>query len=294
MDTFIERVANEYRDLDKKIERLSSFLQRDGIQDTVGEKQYDLLDKQLSAMKQYRMILECRLEDFGLSIEEVAKHREPALSRNVIFTKACDDCLIEMYEKAQPSDSYIALCTEYELGKISKDERVYNRYYLSREEYTYIKEKYKEAYNIKEKWTEDINILLRDLNEGGLKDAYREDENGLGHRVAEKIPPLTELIGKEHADIVKQVIEDIRNFYRFDREENGFEWFIALGSASPTSNKDAVVKYWKERGVDVQIEDRNPDTFWEIDEYGGVLEEDDDDDIRESENNENAIEEDKR
>lgn len=272
MDTYKNRAAEEYRQLYRRIEKLDAFLKRDKIEETIGEKQFDLLHKQLDAMRDYLDALGARLEDFNFTIEDVLKYHEPALSREMIFNKACDDCLIEMYEKAQPPESYTALCTEYEHGKIGKEDRVYDRYYLSREEYNYIKDKYKEAYNIKAKWYDNMDLLLKNLEEGGLRDGYREDDNGLGHRTAEKIPPLTELIGEEHANIVLQTIRDIKNFYRFDREENGFEWFIGLGSASPTCNKESVIKYWKEKGIDIVIEDRDPDKFWEIDEYGEELE----------------------
>ena len=48
---------------------------------------------------------------------------------------------------------------------------------------------------------------------------------------------------------------------------------MSLGHA-PTSNKETVKKWWKEHyNHDVEIEDRNPNLLWAMDEYGNEFEE---------------------
>lgn len=274
MQNYKTRLGNDYRQLVDRIEKLTSFIGRPKSKETVGDEQFALLSEQKAAMEKYKEVLEKRLIGLGEDIETVLKYHDGALDREKILSKAVDDCLIEMYEKSQPSDSYVDLCTEYENGTLDDEKRVYDFHYLSQEEYEYIRNKYKDAYNIRERWTDDINIMLRDLKEGGLKDGYKEDENGCGHRIAIKTPPISEVIGEENAEKVFRAIEDIRDFYRFDREEVGFDWTVGLATASPSCSKENVIKAWKERGVDIEIEDRDPSTFWDIDEYGHVCEDD--------------------
>lgn len=216
------------------------------------------------------------------------------IERRDILERCFHDCMKEMYEKAQPSADYDQLIQDYIDGKIGKDETVYDRYYLSNEEFTYIKDKYKEAYRIKEEWRDNIEVLERYLNEGGSKDKYipeQTDEDGFthpGYRSYEKVPPLKEHIknildqhlettelpqvrvelADELTNKVMELISACKDFYKFDREETQYEFSVCLG-ASPTSNKETVKKWWKEnKGIDVDIVERNPLLFWEYDNYG--------------------------
>ena len=67
-------------------------------------------------------------------------------------------------------------------------------------------------------------------------------------------------------------INDIKDFYRFDRKESDFSVAVALG-ASPTGNAETVKKWWKENyGKDIEIVERNPYLLWEMDEYGDEFE----------------------
>ena len=276
MKNFKERLGSEYRELTERIGRLQAFMNRPKSKETVGEEQYALLGEQKEAMEKYRDVLEKRLVALGEDIDDVLSRREGVLDRDKVLAKAVDDCLSEMYRKAQPSDSYTSLCTEFENGTLELDEkRVYDYFYLSEDEYVYIKDKYKDAYNIRERWSEYVNLIIDNLKHGGLKNGYEKDSNGMSHRTAEKTPPIEEVIGKEPAEKVFEAIEDIRDFYRFDREESAFDFTIGLGSASPTTNKDTVINSWKKLGIDVDIVDRDPLKFWDIDEYGPESEEDD-------------------
>ena len=122
------------------------------------------------------------------------------LERKEIIQRAFDDCMREMYAKSQPEADYDNLIQEYKDGKIGKDERIYDRHYLSQEEFLYIRDKYKDAYNIKSHWKDDIEVLENYLNNGGLKDKYipeKKDPDGFvhpGYRSSEKVPSLKEHI----------------------------------------------------------------------------------------------------
>ena len=211
------------------------------------------------------------------------------LNRREVLDKAIHDCYREMYAKAQPYADWDQIVQEFKDGKRDKDERVYEQHYLSQEEYTYIVEKYLNAYNILSHWKEDVEVVEEYLREGGSKDKYIPNEyndNGElvspGHRGYEKALPIKEQILQEMSKwlskeksqtavnnitkIVMDTIDECKKFYRFDREESSFRITAALG-ASPTSNPESVKKYWKEKtGEDIQIEERNPKLFWYIDE----------------------------
>lgn len=216
------------------------------------------------------------------------------LVRRTIIERAYHDCMKEMYARAQPSCDYDQLLKDAEEGKIGKDERVYERYYLSQEEFEYIRKKYIDAYGLEATWKPNIEILERYLKEGGSKNKWipdRVDEDGFrhpGHRGYEKVLPIQEQIDniiKEHfgeiesaelanklTKMVFDTITDCKEFYRFDREESDFSCAVALG-ASPTSNPKTVIEYWKSQGVDIEIEERNPLLFYDMDYYGDEFEE---------------------
>ena len=214
------------------------------------------------------------------------------LDRQKILDEAYERCMEEMYLKAQPSVSYKKLIEGVINGTIvdSRETPLYERYYLSHEEFKYILDKYIKAYRIQEEWHSNIELLEKYLNEGGTKDKYIEshtDENGNyhpGYRGFEYVKPIKKQIidflqrnitadyniNQLSEDITKIVMESIRNckeFYIFNREESSFSASVALG-ASPTSNPDSVKEYWKSQGSDINIEERNPLLFWEKDYYG--------------------------
>lgn len=220
------------------------------------------------------------------------------LDRQKIIEQAFHDCMKEMYARSQPSVDYDQLLEDAKNGKIGKDERVYERYYLSTEEFNYIRDKYINAYNIKESWKSNIELLEDYLINGGTKDKYiaaRTDEYGYhpGYRGYEKVKPIKEQIEKilndgfasgevspfvkdtikdKIVESVMKTISDCKEFYRFDREESSFSCSLALG-ASPSSNPETVKEYWKSQGIDLDIEIRNPLLFWRQEYYGDEFEE---------------------
>lgn len=219
------------------------------------------------------------------------------LNRRSILERAYHECMREMYSRAQPSCDYDQLLKDAADGKIGKEERVYERYYLSQAEFKYILEKYIQAYNIKRYWDDYIEILQKYLAEGGSKDKYINsytDEHGIyhpGYRGYESVPKLKEQINNilkvaaDGCDLalldqirdkitnkVFEIIDDCKTFYKFDSEESSFSASVALG-ASPSSSAERVKEYWKEEhGIDIEIEERNPLLFYEKDKYGDEFE----------------------
>lgn len=220
------------------------------------------------------------------------------LDKNEILKKAYIECLTEMYEKAQPSVDFQQLMKDAEDGKIGKDELVYERYYLSSEEFKYILDKYVNAYRLEDQWITNIELLETYLKEGGLEDIYVEkhtDEKGIqhgGYRSAKEVKSLEKQFiklfeeqfsgmssdeykfMKKLLNCVYDNIDKCKKFYKFDQAKSSFCASIALGP-SPTSNKDTVIEYWKQQGVDINIEERNPQLFWEKDYYGDEFNESD-------------------
>ena len=205
------------------------------------------------------------------------------ITRKEILSKAFNDCLHEMYATAQPEADWDNLIEEYRTGKISKNDSIYDRHYLSMDEFLYIRDKYKEAYNIKSHWKEDIEVLEDYLTNGGNKDKYiedYEDEHGRhpGYRSYEEVPPLKEQIlaimkdfdcsevaanvGEQIYNKVMETIKSCKDYYKFDREENDFNIQTSLGP-SPCVDMGIVKKWWKDNyNYDVEIEERNPKLFW--------------------------------
>lgn len=212
------------------------------------------------------------------------------LDREEILCKALDDCYREMFAKAQPMADWDNLAEEYKSGKIGKDEMIYNRHYLSPEEFTYIKNKYMEAYRIASEWKDNIDYLKEYLEKGGYKDKYVDsytDKNGIfhsGYRGVEKNAPMYDQIKeilsdvsddkvREVTDKVMELINNCQNFYKFNADEMKWRNSLFLG-ASPTCNKETVKKWWKDNyNVDIEIEDRNPLLFYEYDYYGDDIDE---------------------
>lgn len=206
------------------------------------------------------------------------------LDRDNILQRAVNECMEECYQKAQPSINYKELIEKVKSGEIkdSHENPVYNRYYLSQEEFEYIKNKYKEAYNIKSTWNDNIELLEEYLIKGGTKDLYvpetmdKSGEVSSGYKSYANVKSLKEQLSdiiyddkqlNKVCDVIMSNIKDCKNFYRFDREEQSFEWTVCLG-ASPSSNKETVKKYWESQGVNLEIEDRNPLLFWDKEYYG--------------------------
>lgn len=200
------------------------------------------------------------------------------LTRKDILCEAIDRCLTEMYEKAQPSANLHDYIEQKERGELDESiTPVHDRHYLSQNQFYYILNKYKEAFRCVNEWHSNMDFLLECLEKGGYRDKWIHNSNDPhdGHRGVEETPTLETILGTEKAQEVINLIEDLRDFYHFDREEEKFNFNVALG-CSPTSNAQVVKDYWKSQGVDIEIDETelSEDDYWEIDEYGHILEED--------------------
>lgn len=183
------------------------------------------------------------------------------ITRKDILKKAVEECMIEFYKYAQPAGGYQEFKDILEHKyKDSREDPLYGRYYLSEENLKYIINMFCDAYNIKDHWNSNIELLLRNLREGGHNEEYIKDENHpYGYRTFKEVPSLKEIIPDFQKVI--DIIENYKNFYKFDREESQFKCTILLG-ASPTSNKQAVIDYWKKKGVNIEINDFNIDDIY--------------------------------
>lgn len=210
------------------------------------------------------------------------------LNRDNIIQRAVHECLEEMYAKAQPSADYKELIEKVKTGEIidTHENPVYDRHYLSREEFEYIRNKYVDAYDFKPHWRDNIEWLERYLLEGGTKDKFipeTMEEDGSthpGYRSYEKVKPLKEQLKdvihddkqlNKVFDIVMNTIKGCKDYYRFDQGNEIFNYHVCLG-ASPTSNKETVKKYWESQGKTIEFEDRNPLLFWDKEYYGSEFE----------------------
>lgn len=66
MEKFQENMCNEYHELKYRMGKLAEALSSKEFKVKVGNKQYELLEKQAEAMGKYFHYLSLRLEDMGL------------------------------------------------------------------------------------------------------------------------------------------------------------------------------------------------------------------------------------
>ena len=91
------------------------------------------------------------------------------LTRKDVMIKAVMDCRTEMYAKAQPPLDYPDALRRIENGEQldTNLDPLYERHYLSNEEFEYILDKYLTAYNMKRYWKDCVEVVERYLEEGG-------------------------------------------------------------------------------------------------------------------------------
>lgn len=185
------------------------------------------------------------------------------ISRKDVLKKAIEDCVTTMYKSAQPP------CDIRELIKKSKEtgeavdsdeDPLYNKHYLPQNVFTEIEDMYMDAYGIRSTWHDYVDTVKEYLEKGGPHYEYHENHK----KELVTTEPLEKLIGKEHADIVFELIDKCKHFYRYNADECAFRMNVCLGS-SPTSNKEVVEQHYKEKGEDVKIDDSVYDTdeFWD-------------------------------
>lgn len=177
----------------------------------------------------------------------------------IIINEAVERCLAELYYFAQPSVENIKEAIEKEGD--SKENPFINKHYLSTEDYKYIVEKYIDIYHLESEFKDHCDVIIRDFKEGYSVNKYIKNEGEPGYRGYESKPSLSEEIGEENSKKVIDIIENRKQFYRYDRQAKSFRFTIM--NYSPTSNKQAVLDYWKSQGKEIKIIDRNSDYNYE-------------------------------
>lgn len=189
------------------------------------------------------------MEDFKYDLKNNINSTKEKVQENAVY-----QCYKEMYANAQPPVDYDKLVELAKAGKEDHKHPFYTQHYLTTEEYQYIKEKYIDAYGMREQFTDHCDVILRYFDEGTIDKYVERDGDSPGYRSYEDLPPLKDLIGEEHYNIVVNRVKQAQGFYRFNRDESAFNW--AMMYSSPTSNKQQVIDYWKSQGIDITIDDK--------------------------------------
>ena len=192
--------------------------------------------------------------------------------KSKILDEAIESCIREMYRFSQPSVDYDKL-KEYakEHPEEEKEFPTFRRYYLSNEQFKYILHKYAKAYHLIPEWKNNIDTIISDFEEGSMKKEYKKDS--YGEMVSEYVttPPLRERIGNENTKKVLEMLDEISNFYKRDMDARYFYSSLSLGH-SPSSNLNEVKEYWKDKGLEMEFEERHcdEDVFFEMDYCGAT------------------------
>lgn len=189
--------------------------------------------------------------------------------KSQILNEAIESCVREMYRCSQPSADYDKLKEEAkEYPEEEKEFPTFKRYYLSNEQFKYILHKYAKAYHLIPEWKNNIDTIISDFEKGSVKIEYKKDS--YGEMVSEYVttPPLRERIGNENTKKVLEMLDEISQFYRRDIDAQKFSYAIRLGH-SPSSNLQEVKEYWKNKGLELEFEERNcdEDVFFDMDMY---------------------------
>ena len=234
------------------------------------------------------------------------------LTRRDLLCKAVDDCMKEIYRHVQPSvewDEFINQNQEYlkkekEWDGLDRDNRPkkkdycgpapYEFYYIPNWVMKEITDSYVSAYKIdNHKELVDIIDILKNYFDTPTVDKYVDDytdEYGNHHPgyrsydnpdniMTEIRKILSQACTEESVDVIsKQLYDKIfcffdmaAKFFSWNAELNSFNCSVYLG-CSPNSNKEAVIKNWKEyKGIDIDIDDE----MYKTEEYGYFDEEND-------------------
>ena len=191
MEKYQQRMLYEYRELIIKLKKLNMFMSSKENCEKLSDEELKLLEQQKKAMLEYYGILEKRIQFYKLGDElsEILEnmpsvYNEGFIDRQIILEKAYNDCMREMYRKSQPSGDYDEYVRKVMDGEIDREERVYTRHYLSRDEFEYILEKYKDAYNIRATWYDNVDVVKKYFDDKAIKDKWipeKTDEDGFTH-----------------------------------------------------------------------------------------------------------------
>lgn len=201
-------------------------------------------------------------------------------NRRDVLTEAIMETLNYVYSISypKPTMSFEDMCTEIHNKAVEQGKgndvnfRVEYGKYMWPCDFFYIPHKvlkevwdsFKEAYNIKAEWDENMELLIDFLfNKPGLKEVYSPTEWSNGENVRHSIDQVLveEIIGKENAEKLKTLLEDYKHTYKYGQPE--LNSFAMAFLSTPSSNKDRVIDAWKELDKNITIPD---DNYW-MDEY---------------------------
>lgn len=191
-----------------------------------------------------------------------------AIDRKTIIERAIDECINEMYTRAQPS---ITLDEMKKSDPEKYGEHWYEHFYLNQKEADDIIEDFISAYRIRNEFHDDMETVRTYLRDGGTKDKYIKPTDGSpGYRGYEKTPKLSELIGEEAAQKALELIDECDKFFNPNREESGFKFNVL--NISPSCNINTV----RENNPGITIYERKYDSEWDewrnVDENGEFIE----------------------
>lgn len=176
------------------------------------------------------------------------------IKREDILNEAVDRCLTEMYKRAQPSISWKKIKELTERGVYNVGNQFIDQHYLSKEEYTDIINEYIAAYDLHNPFKENCDTVSKYLKDGGRRDVIIREDNLPPRREIEDTPKLSDAIGDENAQVVLDLVDACRNYFRGEGSETGFRFNVM--NYSPSSNKEAVQAFWKAKGKKIKIKDR--------------------------------------
>jgi hypothetical protein len=178
------------------------------------------------------------------------------MNRKDVIERAIEECITELYLRAQPS---ISLDELKKLYKKEPDKHWYDYFYLNQKEAEEIIEDYIIAYRIRNEFHDDMDTVRRYLRDGGTKDKYIKPKDGSpGYRGYENTPKLSDLIGEEAAQQALNLIDECDNFYQPNKEESGFKFNVL--NLSPCCNIETVRK----NRPDIAIYERKYYDEWDI------------------------------
>lgn len=217
------------------------------------------------------------------------------MTRHKVLEMASIACLKELYSKVQPAVDWDDFMEENRLySKAYKQweslhrespekagsvldfcgPRPYEFYYLPKDVMKEIADSYVKAYNIDaHQELLDIIDILKNYCEAPIVDAWITESDGQERRGYSHPDPLKEDIAtllrgyveQDDFDAITVANEIVENFYEFldmagqfyswNRDLNAFNTTVYLGP-SPCSNKETVIKNWKQyRNQDIKIDE---------------------------------------
>jgi hypothetical protein len=182
---------------------------------------------------------------------------------------AVEDTLEEMYQYSYPKVSWKQRMQDAKEGK-DVDKDLIHHHYIPQRLYEDILEMAKVNYSYEPFFQDYIehfaDFLIKgghgkDLEKGG-KDDYKDYTS------------IKEEIGEEAFTILEKRIEVYKSTYRFDHRRWSFVFSVM--NYSPTTNRQAVIDYWKSQGVnlDIPTDQQIIDLYWDgeyEDENGNIV-----------------------